>query len=218
MESHRVLLQTIANIIEGVDVRCAAADGPVTPTLQEMRPDELRRIYDLANAKTVREEDEELVICELCGKADGFSGTRRCDRCLELEKRVEMDLELAYKVIRRLWVKRLEDLCTHDGGGVREGECAVCGYVTLACLDCMVEFSRKEGSSPLDDGEDLVVVCPDCEILEELYVRNIERFRSIKRTRKRYRSHYRSQSKKSKKGSFDRALDGLSSLINTWSR
>lgn len=34
--------------IEGIDNRCMAADGPVTPTLEEARPEELRRIYNAA--------------------------------------------------------------------------------------------------------------------------------------------------------------------------
>lgn len=41
-------LKEIAQIIEGVDNRCAAADGPVTPTLREMTQKELSRIYKLA--------------------------------------------------------------------------------------------------------------------------------------------------------------------------
>jgi hypothetical protein len=41
-------LRRIANIIDGVDNRCAAADGPVTPTLQEMTQIEMSAIYALA--------------------------------------------------------------------------------------------------------------------------------------------------------------------------
>lgn len=41
-------LAEIALIIEGVDIRCMAADGPVTPTLQEMTQVEISRIYELA--------------------------------------------------------------------------------------------------------------------------------------------------------------------------
>ena len=41
-------LLRIKQIIEDVDNRCLAADGPVTPTLQEMTVDEMRRIYALA--------------------------------------------------------------------------------------------------------------------------------------------------------------------------
>ena len=49
--SQRLRLQRIKEIIEQVDVRCMAADGPVTPTLQEMTQDELSRIYALACGK-----------------------------------------------------------------------------------------------------------------------------------------------------------------------
>lgn len=41
-------LKRIAEIIEHVDNRCMAADGPVTPTLEEMRQDEISEIYALA--------------------------------------------------------------------------------------------------------------------------------------------------------------------------
>jgi len=40
----------IAQIIEDVDHRCMAADGPVTPTLEEMTQAEMSRIYKLACA------------------------------------------------------------------------------------------------------------------------------------------------------------------------
>lgn len=38
----------ICEIIEGVEGRCMAVDGPVTPTLKEMTEKELRQIYRLA--------------------------------------------------------------------------------------------------------------------------------------------------------------------------
>ncbi len=41
-------LAEIAEIIEAVDQRCMAADGPVTPTLREMQQREISRIYELA--------------------------------------------------------------------------------------------------------------------------------------------------------------------------
>ncbi len=41
-------LKEIAQIIEGVDNRAAACDGPVTPTLIEMTQKEMSRIYRLA--------------------------------------------------------------------------------------------------------------------------------------------------------------------------
>ena len=45
-------LERIASIIEQVDIRAAACDGPVTPTLQEMTQDEISRIYALAKGKS----------------------------------------------------------------------------------------------------------------------------------------------------------------------
>jgi hypothetical protein len=41
-------LRQIKEIIDGVENRCMAADGPVTNTRVEMTDDELRRIYRLA--------------------------------------------------------------------------------------------------------------------------------------------------------------------------
>jgi hypothetical protein len=41
-------LVRIAEIIEAVDHRAMAADGPVTPTLQEMTQAEMSEIYQLA--------------------------------------------------------------------------------------------------------------------------------------------------------------------------
>lgn len=41
-------LKQIAEIIESVDDRCLAADGPVTPTHREIRLNEIQKIYKLA--------------------------------------------------------------------------------------------------------------------------------------------------------------------------
>lgn len=38
----------IARTIDKIDTRCMAADGPVTPTMQEATSVELRRIYQAA--------------------------------------------------------------------------------------------------------------------------------------------------------------------------
>lgn len=40
-------LGRIREIIESVDNRCIAADGPVTPTLEEMTQEEMSEIYEL---------------------------------------------------------------------------------------------------------------------------------------------------------------------------
>lgn len=44
-------LARIAEIIELVDQRAMAADGPVTPTLQEMTQAEISEIYRLATGR-----------------------------------------------------------------------------------------------------------------------------------------------------------------------
>lgn len=46
-------LERIAEIIEAVDRRCAAVDGPVTSTLQEMEQHELSTIYALARGEVL---------------------------------------------------------------------------------------------------------------------------------------------------------------------
>lgn len=43
----------IRGIIETVEQRCMAVDGPVTPTHEEITDDELRKIYKLAGGKVV---------------------------------------------------------------------------------------------------------------------------------------------------------------------
>ena len=49
--SDRERLDRIAEIIEAVDNRCLAADGPVTPTLAEMEQAEISEIYALAKRR-----------------------------------------------------------------------------------------------------------------------------------------------------------------------
>ena len=44
-------LAAIADVIEGVERRCLAADGPVTPTTQEITEDELRQIWTLTQGR-----------------------------------------------------------------------------------------------------------------------------------------------------------------------
>ena len=46
-------LRRIREIIEAVDNRCAAVDGPVTPTLQEMKQEEISAIYTLAGGMSI---------------------------------------------------------------------------------------------------------------------------------------------------------------------
>jgi hypothetical protein len=51
------------------------------------------------------DNNEPTVPCEICGKPTRMIGTRRCDRCWELEMRITHDPELAGKIIERhsLW-------------------------------------------------------------------------------------------------------------------
>lgn len=48
-KEYKKALREIVNIIDNVDNRCLAMDGPVASTLQEMRMEEMQRIYELAS-------------------------------------------------------------------------------------------------------------------------------------------------------------------------
>jgi hypothetical protein len=45
---------------------------------------------------------EETVKCELCGELTAMTGTKRCDRCWEVERWVTANPEIAGKVLRNL--------------------------------------------------------------------------------------------------------------------
>jgi hypothetical protein len=49
-------LKDIYDIIIGVEQRCGATDGPVTPTTEEITEKELREIARLADPERVRKE------------------------------------------------------------------------------------------------------------------------------------------------------------------
>lgn len=52
-------LENIASVIEGVDRRCMAADGPVTQTLEEMKQSEVSSIYNGAKDAIAKAKGEE---------------------------------------------------------------------------------------------------------------------------------------------------------------
>jgi hypothetical protein len=45
---------------------------------------------------------QKLVPCELCGEDTPMTGTKRCDRCWELEKRIRDDPRLAINILANL--------------------------------------------------------------------------------------------------------------------
>jgi hypothetical protein len=48
----------------------------------------------------MRDKPEALSVpCELCGVPTAYVGTKRCNRCWELERRIQADLELAKKIL-----------------------------------------------------------------------------------------------------------------------
>lgn len=42
------------------------------------------------------------VPCGICGRDTPMLGTKRCDRCWELENRIHMDPDLARKILKNL--------------------------------------------------------------------------------------------------------------------
>lgn len=44
---------------------------------------------------------EKLIPCELCGHLTTMLGTKRCDSCWELERRIKIDPKLAYKILAK---------------------------------------------------------------------------------------------------------------------
>jgi hypothetical protein len=57
MKSESERLRRIAEIIEDVDNRCMAVDGPVSDTRQEITKEEMREIYQLASGRTINYDD-----------------------------------------------------------------------------------------------------------------------------------------------------------------
>lgn len=52
-----------------------------------------------AAAKKYHESKPETVPCGLCGTPTHMTGTKRCDRCRELESRIKGDPELARRIL-----------------------------------------------------------------------------------------------------------------------
>jgi hypothetical protein len=52
------------------------------------------------NGKPYNSLGQELIKCRLCGGNTTMLGTKLCDRCWELETRIQSDMELAEKILR----------------------------------------------------------------------------------------------------------------------
>ena len=70
-------LKRIAEIIEAVDNRCMAVDGPVTPTLQEMTQSEISEIYKLASHQADTADPK--MLCPFCGEQ--MTQVYKCFKC-----------------------------------------------------------------------------------------------------------------------------------------
>ena len=49
----------------------------------------------------INEFGEEVVHCKICGKLTDFTGTKLCNRCWELETRIDRDIELTIKILEK---------------------------------------------------------------------------------------------------------------------
>lgn len=74
-------LERIAQIIESIDDRCLASDGPVTETRLEMTPEEMKDIYRLAKGNPERRVGQ----------------YRRQQRCKNVEELTQVGLARGYK-------------------------------------------------------------------------------------------------------------------------
>ena len=68
-----------------------------------LQNDEALSRMDQRNKEIAKLRDaEKTVDCTICGNKTTMTGTKLCDRCWELKSRIEMDLDLAKKIIANL--------------------------------------------------------------------------------------------------------------------
>lgn len=62
------------------------------------------RLQEVREAMNERKgfDPDHPVSCGLCGRPTPSLGTKRCDRCWELERRIEWDTELARRILDRI--------------------------------------------------------------------------------------------------------------------
>lgn len=91
------LVERFNNIVDRVEARCMAVDGPVPPTLQEMREDELADLW--RTVQSLRAAISELGgavdggrIAEVISEFDGACGWRPCSGCHETNEGAETGL------------------------------------------------------------------------------------------------------------------------------
>lgn len=54
--------------------------------------------------RQMKRHGEDTVPCGLCGRPTRMLGTKRCDRCWELESRIQADPKLAREILARMEV------------------------------------------------------------------------------------------------------------------
>lgn len=106
-------------------------------------------------------DENETVPCELCATPTPMIGTRRCDRCWELEHRIRHNLELARKILAALDPPATCSLCGGEllpgGVGPLAGACPDCDLKGALAIDVPAApakpaFRRAPSQTPLSSG------------------------------------------------------------------
>lgn len=50
--------------------------------------------------------EEEHCACDICGNQTSMTGTKMCDRCWELDRRIRNDFDLAVKIVEAVKEER----------------------------------------------------------------------------------------------------------------
>ena len=96
------------------------------------------------------------VPCGLCGTLTIMTGTKRCDRCWELEKRVQREPELAARILADVTTDFARD-CDHhwhvterdhSGGTTITRQCCRCGEVVVERLSARPPNRQPWWSTP----------------------------------------------------------------------
>lgn len=96
---------------------------------------------------------EGCVPCELCNKPTPMTGSKRCDRCWELERRIQADPAIARKIISGLEepeprishserLQHLANLCE------RHKRDLLPAPTVIECVDCAAELEKRRINDP----------------------------------------------------------------------
>ncbi len=102
----------------GINIRCPFPDETTHGLLDveliylgfspDVHPDTIKDVYPVCKKgmgclrKCNLSYFEDKVPCEICGQPTSMTGTKRCNRCWDLERRIRMDPSLAERIVTRL--------------------------------------------------------------------------------------------------------------------